>query len=135
MTSKKVRSKFKRFHGPLIFVSLALFSISLAGASTVAAESRAVRLKQAFRISLESNPTTGYKWSAEFDRSLLQLKGVTYNRDSSKPKKMMGVGGAETFVFVPIKPGGTTINFQYKRPWEKNKKPVRTKIFSIVISP
>ncbi|MFC1835768.1 protease inhibitor I42 family protein [Thermodesulfobacteriota bacterium] len=91
---------------------------------------KTVGLNKPFEISLQSNPSTGYKWEVSVDGKLLRLKEKTFKRDASKPKEMVGVGGITTFVFVPVKTGQTTIDFAYRRPWEK--KPPLERVSHIV---
>lgn len=92
-----------------------------------------VILHAPFEITLAANPTTGFEWTADYDREYLSLKGKTYNRDASKPKDLVGVGGHTTFVFVPIKTGQTRIRLLYKRPWEPGAS--REVTYSIMVSP
>jgi inhibitor of cysteine peptidase len=79
---------------------------------------RPVVLNKPFEITLEANPTTGYRWEAAFDSSFLRLQDRSFKRGESAQKGMVGVGGKTTFIFVPVKVGQAIINFQYKRPWE-----------------
>ncbi len=73
---------------------------------------------ESFTITLESNPTTGYKWEASFDQSLLKLVKSEYKQDASKPG-MVGVGGKEYFTFQGLKSGDAPVKMTYKRPWEQ----------------
>jgi predicted secreted protein len=91
-------------------------------------DEKSVTANKEFAISLDSNRTTGYKWEASFDRAFLRLKADRYKRPA---KPLMGAGGTQTFVFVPVKHGETKIRFVYKRPWEKSI--AREKIFTIHI--
>jgi len=79
---------------------------------------KSVLLDTPFEITLKANPSTGFEWTADYDREYLSLKSKTYARDPSKPKDWVGVGGHTTFVFVPIKTGRTRIQILYKRRWE-----------------
>ena len=92
-----------------------------------------VTLNRPFHIKLKANPSTGYKWGASYDKSFLTLVKESHQRDPSKPKTHVGVGGITTFTFRPIRNGETSINFRYKRPWEKEV--AETKTFRIIISP
>jgi inhibitor of cysteine peptidase len=89
-----------------------------------------VRIGSEFKISLESNPTTGYKWEAWFDENLVKLKSDTFNRPSDA---RIGQGGTQAFTFLPVKAGKTTIEFLYKRSWEK--EPAKKKQYKISIKP
>ncbi len=106
----------------------------LVGAAIAPAEPgiKRVTVNKPFEISVESNPSTGYQWTAEFDSNFIQMTSSKFERDPSKPKHYVGVGGVTKFVFVPIKTGQTTIRLLYQRPWED--KPIKERVFEIVIT-
>jgi inhibitor of cysteine peptidase len=81
------------------------------------------RLNEPFTIALNSNPTTGYKWYADYDYHLLVLENEKYEIGSSEA---LGAGGFSVFTFKPLKPGRTTISLVYKRPWENIVADART---------
>jgi len=87
-----------------------------------------VKVNEEFKIPLDSNPSTGYKWEASFDDGFLKLKADRFNRPA---KALIGAGGTQTFVFLPVKQGETKIRFVYKRHWEKTN--AREKTFRIHI--
>ena len=87
-----------------------------------------VKVNEEFKIPLESNPSTGYKWEASFDEAFLKLKADRFKRPA---KALIGAGGTQTFVFLPVKQGDTKIRFVYKRHWEKTN--AREKTFRIHI--
>jgi inhibitor of cysteine peptidase len=89
-----------------------------------------VKLNTEFTIRLKSNPTTGYRWKAEFDKHYLKLTHDTYYKSDNK---LLGSGGTQTFTFEPIKIGETAINFYYQREWEK--EPAKAKHYRIRIKP
>ncbi len=89
-----------------------------------------VSIDSEFKISLESNPSTGYKWEATFDENFFKLKSDTFNRQSDA---RVGQGGTQTFVFLPVKAGETTIEFVYKRSWEQES--AKKKRYKIVVKP
>jgi predicted secreted protein len=108
------------------------FIFSFAGTAFPAEQDASVSatLKKPFTIALESNRTTGYSWSARFDKRRLKLKSSSYERPTeTRP----GAGGKQLFVFVPLKEGKTEVLLQYRRPWEK--APVEKKSYEIVVSP
>ncbi|NVM37723.1 MAG: protease inhibitor I42 family protein [Candidatus Lokiarchaeota archaeon] len=74
-----------------------------------------VKFGDVIEVSLDSNPSTGYRWDADFDTDFLKLKEKYYIPLSSK----LGGGGKEQFSFLSLKHGKTTITMQYKRSWEK----------------
>ena len=94
------------------------------------ADEKLVKVNKEFKIPLDSNPSTGYKWEASFDKAFLRLKADRFKRPD---KAFPGAGGTQTFVFLPIKKGDTKIRFVYKRPWEKSV--AREKTYKIQIGP
>ena len=75
------------------------------------------RVNEPFTISLPANPTTGYEWKADYDYVLLKQENAEFERATTETKRV-GSGGTSVFVFLPIKPGKSTIYFVYKRSWE-----------------
>lgn len=69
-----------------------------------------------FIFSLESNPTTGYSWQAEFDLEYLELINKEFVIDS----KAIGAPGVEKYEFLALKQGQTEVTMIYKRPWESD---------------
>ena len=116
-------------------LSVMIIFLIISGASNSYAQTggREVTLNMPFEIKLEANPTTGYKWEVSYDKGFLRLDKESHKRDPSKPADHVGVGGVTTFVFVPIKKGKTTVNFRYKRPWEKEI--ARKKSYRVTIRP
>jgi inhibitor of cysteine peptidase len=91
-------------------------------------DEKLVKVNEEFKIPLDSNPSTGYKWEASFDKAFLKLRADRYKRPA---KALIGAGGTQTFVFLPVKQGETRIRFVYKRHWEKTFD--REKTFMIQI--
>jgi inhibitor of cysteine peptidase len=83
-----------------------------------------------FIIVLESNPTTGFKWEASFDTSLLKLTKSDYKQSETKPG-LVGAGGKEYFTFEGLKKGIDKIIMTYKRSWEQGS--ANQKVFNVVI--
>lgn len=81
------------------------------------------RLNEPFTIALNSNPTTGYKWYADYDYHLLVLENEKYEKASSEA---LGAGGLSVFTFKPLNSGRTAISLVYKRPWENIVADART---------
>jgi inhibitor of cysteine peptidase len=84
-------------------------------------------------VTLESNPTTGYRWEvSEVDRSVLTQVGEAEFQEAPKEdEQMVGVGGTETFRFASA-PGSTTLTLVYHRSWEKDVEPADT--FSVEVT-
>jgi len=81
------------------------------------------RLNEPFTIELNSNPTTGYNWYADYDYHLLNLEDERFEKE---PTKALGAGGRSVFIFKPLKPGKTTVSLVYRRPWENIVADTRT---------
>ena len=110
-----------------LVVSLLLIAGSLIGCASQSAQAKEytdpsqaieVGVGSQFIIILESNPTTGYKWEASFDNSLLKLVKSDYKQAEDKPG-MVGVGGKEYFTFEGLKKGSAKVTLDYKRSWEE----------------
>jgi len=87
-----------------------------------------IKLDKPFNITLDSNPTTGYNWTVDFNDHFLAGGNESYNK--SHPE-LIGSGGQQTFTFNPIHEGQTIISAFYKRPWEDTAADERT--FDIII--
>jgi predicted secreted protein len=87
------------------------------------------KVNKPFNITLDSNPTTGYSWSVDFDYHFLMKGNESYSESQSG---LIGSGGQQIFTFTPIHAGQTIISTVYKRPWENTVADERT--FSILIS-
>lgn len=103
----------------MILVLLAIYTaISQAGVTVIQAE-----LNKSFNITLDSNPTTGYIWTVDFNHKM--LKGGEKSYSAGRPETM-GSSGQQVFTFVPIQEGETEISAVYKRPWEDGVAEERT---------
>jgi inhibitor of cysteine peptidase len=82
-------------------------------------------------IALESNPTTGYSWEAEFDTAMLELVEQTFELGEFAKEGIVGAGGTELFRFKGMSKGKTDITFNYKRSWETEI--LDTKVFTVEV--
>ncbi len=71
-------------------------------------------------IALESNPTTGYSWEADYDETVLELVQNSYEPGEFAKQGAVGAGGTEFFRFKALKSGEIKITMSYKRPWEQD---------------
>lgn len=89
-----------------------------------------VILDQIFTISLESIPSTGYRWNVEYDSKIVNLikpkKYVPY----SSAVGAVGGGGLEIFEFQAKQPGQTMIEAKYQRGM---RPPLESKLFKVLI--
>jgi inhibitor of cysteine peptidase len=76
-----------------------------------------VRCGDKFKIEVESNPSTGYKWHLIFfNEEVLKLISSEF---VSKLTNQIGSSGIERFNFEAKKEGRTNIKIVYKRAWEE----------------
>lgn len=79
---------------------------------------------QALRISLESNPTTGYRWDVDgaVPPQLRQVGEPTYTAGSTA----IGAGGTEVWTFEGATVGSGTLTLKYWRSFEPTTPPIST---------
>jgi inhibitor of cysteine peptidase len=84
-----------------------------------------------FTITLTSNRTTGYSWSAGMiaDNSQVVVTGVEYKVPSDAK---IGQGGEEVWHFKAVATGSVKIKMYYARPWE-NDKPAQEITYSVSV--
>jgi len=92
----------------------------------------AMKIDDEFVLTLESNPTTGYRWqfADKPDEKIVRFISSEYKAPETK---LVGAGGNEVWTFKAAGKGKTTINLIYVRPWEKDTPPARTATVIIVV--
>ena len=90
-----------------------------------------VEVGQIFTISLESNPTTGYKWNATYDTDFVELVDHKYV-PAAQTGVMLGAGGTEIYRFRAIRRGITRVRMSYKREWEEGTAKTETRTIKII---
>lgn len=91
-----------------------------------------LEIDQIAKIELESNITTGYTWKISGlsnDGVLKQLGKDQYLSQSDR----IGAGGLQIFSFQGIKSGEAKIIFEYLRPWEKVRDPIKRYIVRVKV--
>lgn len=88
-----------------------------------------------FTISLKANPTTGYSWqlAKPLDEAVVKLDKKDYQADSHPPN-MVGVGGKEVWTFTAVGSGKSVIALKHVRSWEKDKPPVQTASYEVIVT-
>jgi len=116
---------------------LGLLGVVQARAGEKTEQKVTVTAGQEFTITLDSNITTGYGWqlAKPLDKTFVKAVKNEYQNPKPAPGKgpVVGAGGQEVWVFKALKAGSTVIDFKYVRPWEKDKEPVKTASFQVVI--
>lgn len=91
-----------------------------------------VNVGNLFRITIDSNPTTGYVWKPSYDTNYLSFVTSTYIAPTSTA---YGVAGTEQFDFRALKvTSSTDIVFDYIRPWETGVAPAERRTFRMTIN-
>ena len=89
---------------------------------------------QTLVVTLESNVTTGYRWEAlpGFAPVLSELPTPDY---SARPGDAAAVGapGDMTFRFRAERPGTTTVELAYRRPFEPDVAPAKTVRYDVTV--
>lgn len=64
-------------------------------------------------IRLEENPTTGFRWAADFDDAVIALVDDRYEG----PEEPRGAGGVRVLVFEAVRSGSAALSCAKKRAW------------------
>ena|SRR5579862_2361059 len=112
-----------------------LFSLllSVSGAGAADAKPITVAMGEEFKITLESNPSTGNQWlmARPLDERLLKLLGSEYKR--GRPGTPGG-SGHEVLSFKALAEGKTQIHLKYGRLFENDATPARNTNFVVIIT-
>ena len=90
------------------------------------------KVGEEFTITLDSNPTTGYQWklSDNLTEGIVKFVKSEYVAPETE---MVGAGGKEIWTFKGVRPGETTVDLEYVRPWETGIEPVVVKSFWVTV--
>jgi predicted secreted protein len=93
-----------------------------------------VEVGQRFAVTLESNPSTGYRWEwVDRQESILEQIGAAefQPRETGDPP-LVGAGGWDIFTFEATSSGQMALKLVYRRPWEEGMEPLKT--FSLQVT-
>ncbi len=84
-------------------------------------------------VTLESNPTTGYRWEQVKDQEsiLEQIGEAEFKPSETDDPPPVGAGGWEILRFKAVSAGQMTLELVYHRSWEEDVEPLET--FSIQV--
>ena len=88
-------------------------------------EKKGLQVGDEYKIDLEANLTTGYRWEAHYDSQKVELVEDWYEEKEHAPG-IYGVGGTQFFVFKMIESGTTEIEMVHKRSWETGSIEIKT---------
>lgn len=80
-----------------------------------------------FRIVIESNASTGYKWVPDLSGQDFELVREDYKEGLGRP----GAPGTQVFELKALKSGTFNLRFDYVRPWEG--QPVEQVEYTVVV--
>ena len=88
---------------------------------------------QEFKLTLESNPSTGNQWllARPLDERFLKFLGTEYRRGRGGAP---GAAGNEILSFRALAEGRTEIYLKYGKLWEQDVAPARKTNFVVIIS-
>ena len=69
-----------------------------------------------YTLSLESTPSTGYRWEMSEPDDIVKVVGQEYRSIS----ELIGASGFQDFNFEALSPGETEIEMLYLRPWKRD---------------
>jgi inhibitor of cysteine peptidase len=89
---------------------------------------------QALRITVDTNPATGYRWVIEHAAAaVLSPVGQPMYTPSSTSAPLVGLGGTMTYDFVAGAPGSDTLQLAYRRPAAKDAVAARSLRVEVVV--
>ncbi len=86
-------------------------------------------------ISLESNASTGYAWTAKISDTavVVQMGEPEYTEPTATGTPLVGAPGTQTFFFQAVEAGTATISLDYARSFETNVAPAQTVSFIVEV--
>lgn len=87
----------------------------------------AIKLGGEVKVILDANLTTGFQWQTpSAPAPVLSPIGERAYAPRSAESRYVGAGGMNIFRFRADNPGQTTLQFEYRRPWETTVAPAKT---------
>jgi predicted secreted protein len=84
-------------------------------------------------VRLDANHTTGYSWIvAPVANPVLMRQGKAEYLDNAAENRV-GAGSVEVWRFKAMKAGKQSLQFEYRRPWEKGTPPAKMVTFSVTV--
>jgi len=92
-------------------------------------------LGQTLVVTLESNPTTGYRWEqvAGAESILKQIGSAEFKPADTGEPPLVGAGGWEIFRFRAVHTGQMSLQLVYHRPWEEGIEPLQTFTLQVTV--
>lgn len=98
---------------------LLLFFGGIGASAATTSDSCRVKKGRPFVVKMPSNPTTGYSWRWNKDRSVANVDSVL-RKFVAKKTGAIGAAGVEVWTFRVKKEGVYYLRFSYVRSWEND---------------
>lgn len=130
----------------VVALALSLFACSSEVAVSASSDGKEVKVPVdgSLIVTLESNPTTGFKWQYEGevkdtlhiltgipDETVLALVGQKFVAPEAGAPP--GTGGEEVWTFKAVGKGTTELSLEYSQPWEGGMKAAKTFALTVVV--
>ncbi len=105
------------------------------GTNTAIQQSASVAAGSDVRVSLCSNPTTGFSWEDPqiADASVARLVSATYQAPAATALPIVGAAGGESVTIHALAAGTTTLSMRYSQPWAGGTKGAWTYTLAITV--
>jgi len=103
-----------------------------------AADGTSITIKRGgeLTVRLDARLSTGFQWQGPTAVApvLAPIGQPVYMNKADDPRNL-SQGGFNVFRFKGEQPGTTTLQFNYKRPWEANVAPAKSVRYTVVVAP
>ena len=82
----------------------------------------ALSVGDTLQVTLASNPSTGFKWTADTQISDPSVIQQTSHKSVGQTSDLQGAPGTEVWTFSALKDGTATIQTAYNQPWPAGTK-------------
>lgn len=93
----------------------------------------AVSAGDSFKVSLESNTTTGFSWPEQAQVNDTAVLKQAKHEYVAPANDKLGAAGNESWTFKALKKGTATISMEYSRPWEGGEKAEWTFVLTVTV--
>ncbi len=91
------------------------------------------KVGESFRVSLCSNPSTGFSWGDPTISPATVLSALDRNTVAASGD-LIGAAGSEAFTFKVLAPGTATVTFAYGQGWAGGAQAASTVVLTVVAS-
>ena len=98
-------------------------------------EARTVELTvgQSMTVNLPGNPTTGFQWCVAECADVVQVGLAFEPKAPESGTPLCGSHSTTTVVLTGLKVGQGVVKLVYARPWEKDKAPEDTRVYTVTV--